>query len=201
MESGSYAASPNNSATNAACPDRVTLGYPPHSPLPDHEPLVLPSSYQHWYDGKTSVTLPDGRQYTPCAQCFLKFNPDAFIAPILTTANGTHQVDLYWMGNQAINYGAMHGPGRNNIDLTLTRDFRVTERFSASFMANVTNALNHTQFRPGSYNMALGSAQVTDIPAVGIKAGESQATTTSYGSHNMITFDPRQMILELRLRF
>ena len=49
--------------------------------------------------------------------------------------------------------------------------------------------------------MALGSAQVTDIPAVGIKAGESQATTTSYGSHNMITFDPRQMILELRLRF
>jgi hypothetical protein len=103
------------------------------------QPLALCTNFARILS--VPVTLPDGRQYTPCAQCFLKFNPDAFVAPILTTANGTQQVDLYWMGNQAINYGAMRGPGRNNIDLTLTRDFRVTERFSASFMANVTNAL------------------------------------------------------------
>jgi hypothetical protein len=165
------------------------------------EPLVLPASYQHWYDGKTTVTLPDGRQYTPCAQCFLKFNPDAFMSPVATLANGSHQADLYWTGNAAIDYGAMRGPGRNNVDLTLTRDFSIRDRYGLSFMASATNAFNHTQFLPGSYTMALGSVQVTSIPAQGIVAGESQATTTGYGTHNLNTFSPRQMILEMRLRF
>jgi len=68
-------------------------------------------------------------------------------------------------------------------------------------MANVTNAFNHTQFLPGSYNMNLGSVQVSDMPAEGIVAGEAQATTTSFGTHNLTTFAPRQMILEMRLRF
>ncbi len=166
-----------------------------------NEPLVLPQNLQGWYNGTTTITLPDGRQYTPCAQCFLKFNPDAFIAETLTTANGTHQANLYWVGNSAINYGAMRGPGRNNVDLTLARDFRISEIYACSFMANVTNAFNHTQFLPGTYNMNLGSVQVTDVPATGIKAGEAQATTTSFGAHNLNTFAPRQMVLELRVRF
>jgi len=95
----------------------------------------------------------------------------------------------------------MRGPGRNNVDLTLTRDFRIRDRYGLSFMASATNAFNHTQFLPGSYTMALGSVQVTSVPAQGIVAGESQATTTGYGTHNLNTFSPRQMILEMRLRF
>jgi hypothetical protein len=165
-----------------------------------NEPLVLPQSYQKWYDGKTSITLPDGRQYTPCAQCFLTYNPDAFVGQTLTTANGGHQTDLYWVGNAAIDYGDMRGPGRSNVDLTLSRDFRIHERYTVSFMANVTNAFNHTQFRTGSYNMALGGIQVTDVPAQGLLAGEGQSAAT-YGTHNMNTFDPRQMIMEMRIRF
>jgi hypothetical protein len=165
-----------------------------------NEPLVLPSSYQKWYDGKTSITLPDGRIYTPCAQCFLKYNPDAFDGQTLTTANGGHQSDLYWVGTAAVDYGDMRGPGRNNVDFTLTRDFRVREKYTLSFMANVTNALNHTQFRTGSFNMALGGIQVTDVPAQGLVAGQGQSAAT-YGSHNMNTFDPRQMIVEMRVRF
>jgi hypothetical protein len=170
------------------------------NPAPN-EPLVLPQNLQGWYNGKTTITLPDGRQYVPCAQCYLKFNPDAFIGETLTTSTGAHQANLYWVGNAAINYAAMRGPGRNNLDFTLMRDFRLGEKYSLSFMANVTNAFNHTQFRPGSYNMNLGAVQVSDIPAQGIVAGEAQATTTSYGAHNLSTFDPRQMILEMRLRF
>jgi trimeric autotransporter adhesin len=165
-----------------------------------NEPLVLPSQYQKWYDGKTSITLPDGRIYTPCAQCFLKYNPDAFFGQVLTTANGGRQSDLYWVGNAAVDYGDMRGPGRNNLDFTLTRDFRVREKYSVSIMANVTNALNHTQFRTGSFNMALGGIQVTDSPAQGLVAGEGQSAAT-YGSHSLNTFDPRQMILEMRVRF
>jgi hypothetical protein len=164
------------------------------------EPLTVPSNLQKWYDGKTSITLPDGRQYTPCAQCFLVYNPDAFLGQTLTTANGGHQSDLYWTGNAAIDYGQMRGPGRNNVDLTLTRDFRVHEKYTVSFMANVTNAFNHTQFRTGSYNMGLGGTQVSDVPAQGLLAGEGQSAAT-YGSHNLNTFDPRQMILEMRVKF
>jgi len=164
------------------------------------EPLLLPSSYQKWYDGKTSITLPDGRIYTPCAQCFLKYNPDAFSGQVLTTANGGRQTDLYWVGNAAIDYGDMRGPGRSNVDVTLSRDFRVHEKYVIAFMANVTNVFNHTQFRTGSFNMGLGGIQVTDVPAQGLIAGFGQSAA-SYGTHNLNTFDPRQMILEMRVRF
>jgi hypothetical protein len=174
-------------------------GRPDRNTAPN-EPLVLPQNLQGWYNGKTSVTLPDGRTYTPCAQCYLKYNPDAFVGETLTTANGGHQANVYWWGTNAIDYGNLRGPGRNNLDLTLSRDFRIRERYNLSFMANVTNALNHTQFRPGSYSMGLGNIQVTDIAAQGVTAGESQNAST-YGSHNMNTFDPRQIILETRLRF
>jgi hypothetical protein len=172
----------------------------PDRNMAPNEPLVLPDNLQGWYNGKTSVTLPDGRIYTPCSQCYLKYNPDAFIGETLTTANGGHQSNVYWFGTNAIDYGNLRGPGRNNVDLTLMRDFRIRERYTLSFSANVTNALNHTQFRPGTFNMALGAINVNAIPAQGVTAGEGQSAST-FGTHNMVTFDPRQVILELRMRF
>jgi len=60
--------------------------------------------------------------------------------------------------------------------------------------------LNHTQFRSGSFNMALGSISTTANAAQGLLAGEGQSAA-SYGSHSMATFDPRQMIMEMRVRF
>ena len=165
-----------------------------------NEPLVLPQKYWGWYNGVTSITLPDGRQYTPCAQCYLKYNPDAFAGQVLTEANGTNQANLYWLGNAAIDYGQLRGPGRNNFDFSLSRDFRIMERYVLSFHANVTNVLNHTQFLPGSFNMALGGIQTTANPAQGLLPGEPQSAST-FGTHNMLTFDPRQMIMEMRFRF
>ena len=165
-----------------------------------NEPLVLPKNLQGWYNGTTTITLPDGRQYTPCNQCYLEFNPDAFRGETLTEANGTNQVNLYWTGNQAIDYGQLRGPGRNNFDISLLRDFAIKERYVVSFSAKVSNALNHTQFLPGSFNMALGSMQTTAVPAQGLLPGFGQSAAT-YGSHSMLTFDPRQMILEMRFRF
>ncbi len=172
----------------------------PNLNVAPNEPLVLPKNLQRWYNGTTTITLPDGRQYTPCAQCFLKFNPDAFTGQVLTEANGSRQADLYWTGTAAIDYGQLRGPGRSNFDISLARDFRIMEKYSLSFHANVTNALNHTQFLPGSYNMALGSIQTTAVPAQGLLPGEGQSAAT-YGSHSLLTFDPRQMILEMRFRF
>jgi hypothetical protein len=48
--------------------------------------------------------------------------------------------------------------------------------------------------------MALGATQVTDVPAQGLVAGQGQSAAT-YGTHNLNTFDPRQMIMEMRIRF
>ena len=49
------------------------------------EPLILPKALQGWYNGTTKVTLPDGRIYTPTLSPILKFNPDAFSAPVEPT--------------------------------------------------------------------------------------------------------------------
>ena len=170
-----------------------------HNTAPN-EPLILPKNLQRWYDGKTTITLPDGRQYKPAAQTYLVYNPDAFVGQTLTTANGSHQADLFWWGTSAINYGEMRGPGRSNLDVTLSREFHYKERFTLALDARATNVFNHTQFRTGSFNMSLGSTQVSDIPASGVVAGETQ-NPGAYGSHNMNTFDPRQLLLEVRLRF
>ena len=53
--------------------------------LTPDQPLVLPKSLEGWYNGSASVTLPDGRKYTPCAQRYLKYNPDAFGGEVVST--------------------------------------------------------------------------------------------------------------------
>ena len=89
--------------------------------------FVLPKSYQRWYDGNTTVTLPDGRLYTPSAMTFLKYNPDAFIGDTVSTPDGSVLGPLYDMGTAAIDYSAMRAGAVNNVSLTLARDFRIKE--------------------------------------------------------------------------
>jgi len=35
------------------------------------------------------------------------------------------------------------------------KGLKIREKYTSSFMANVTNVCNHTQFLPGSHNMKL----------------------------------------------
>jgi trimeric autotransporter adhesin len=161
--------------------------------------LTLPKSLQGWYNGTTTITLPDGRKYTPCAQCYLKYNPDAFSGEVVSTPNGSSVTDIYWTGDAALNYGAIRGPGRNNVDLTLSRNFHLTERVVLSIRANVSNAFNHTQFLSNSYSTDLGGTVAVGTPALGVIAG--QGSSNSYGTHGLGTFDPRQVILEGRIQF
>jgi hypothetical protein len=46
----------------------------------------------------------------------------------------------------------------------------------------------------------IGGIQVNADPAQGLPPGVGQGAS-NYGTHNMNTFDPHQMTLELRLRF
>jgi hypothetical protein len=162
------------------------------------EPVEVPKALQHWYNGKTTVTLPDGRQYTPCAFCFLKFNPDRFQGQVVTTPSGAVVNDVYWFGTAAPSYRDIRGPGMNNWNMTIERTFVIKERLSIDFSARFTNTFNHTQFEPGgNVNSALGTTNVQSTP--GIQPG--QGLNNNFGTYGMATYDPRQMEFMLRIRF
>ena len=176
----------NNGALNGR-PDRVP-----------GQPLEVPKELQHWYNGATRVTLPDGRVIQPCNYCFLKYNPDAFQGRVLTAPNGTAITDLFWTGASAIDYGDLRGNGRWNLNASLERTFRVTERLSLDLSIQSTNTLNHTEFRP-QINGALGATNLTTSAALGQVPG--QGTSGTFGTYTTSTFDPREVLFELKIRF
>ena len=49
--------------------------------------------------------------------------------------------------------GSMIGPGPNQLDLSLTKRFTITERFSFELRATAQNALNHAQWGPPNLNI------------------------------------------------
>ncbi|MDR3717807.1 MAG: TonB-dependent receptor [Bryobacteraceae bacterium] len=155
--------------------------------------VQLPKSFQHFYDGKTAVTLPSGRVITPCDGCYLKFNPDAFAMGMATLANGTQVADPYWYGTSALTYNDVRGPGRLNTDLNLSRTFHITEKKVLDFIANVTNAWNHTELMPAS-NLNVGSANTSNYPG-------TVSNLALSGNQGTSTYEPRQIELKLRLQF
>jgi len=101
------------------------------------------------------------------------FNPSVFSAPACATGP-----DCY--GN--LGFDAIRGPGHNNFDLSLLKNFAFTERFRMEFRAEAFNAFNHTQLQ--------GNA---DTGGVSTSAGSSNfgAVTGAY--------DGRQFQLGLKL--
>lgn len=161
-------------------------------------PLEVPSALQHWYDGNTTVTLPDGRQITPTKNTFLKYYEGAFRGRVITTPNGTVAPDLYWWGTVGNTLNGLRNPGRFNIDLSLRRTFKIRERMSLEFAANATNLLNHTELS-GSYGGGLGSTNTATTPSKGLLPG--MGTTDTYGTIGVGAFDPREVGLSLKFRF
>ena len=158
-------------------------------------PLVLPESFQHFYDGVTSVTLPySGRTFIPAANTFLKWNPDAFKTRTVTTPNGSNAADIYWFGNAALNYGDLRSNPVDNVTMSFEREFKVRERYTVNVQANATNLLNHTQFQPQNFVGSLGSP-ILSGPYVGYLNGNT------YGAHGLGTLDPRLVELQARFSF
>jgi len=165
-----------------------------------NEPLLLPKIDQKWYNGTTPVTLPDGRIYTPCNYCFLKFNPDAFSQPVIAspTTSGKYLNDTYWLGDSAINYTNVRTPSINNLNFSVTRDFKLTERFTFELQGNCTNLFNHPNIQ--TYTTDLGTTELTPNNSSNIGLGYS-ASANNYGTHGLTTFDFRQIELVGRIRF
>jgi hypothetical protein len=162
------------------------------------QPVEVPAELQHWYDGKTSATLPDGRIVTPGAFTFLKWNPDRFAPPVVQFPNGTYQVDQYWWGRTSMYVGGLRTPGFYNTNLTVNRQFRMTERVAMEILAEATNAFNQTNINPNAVNAGVG-AILTPNAATNAKVGQN--SSASSGTMGTSFFEPRQVSLSLRLRF
>jgi trimeric autotransporter adhesin len=161
-------------------------------------PLEVPKELQHWYNGATRVTLPSGRIIQPSNYTFLKYNPDAFQDRVLTAPNGTIVTDLFWTGTSALDYADLRGNGRWNLNMSLERTFRVTERLSLELSIQSTNTLNHTEFRP-QINGALGATNLVSGGSLNQTPGQGQSGT--FGTFGTGTFDPREVVFELKFRF
>ena len=87
------------------------------------------------------------------------FNPAAFCAvPVI--GNGTGY------GNSGA--GIVRGPDQNNIDLSITKTFKVAERHTFEFRSEFFNALNHVQYStPGT---AFGTASFGVIGSTSVAA-------------------------------
>jgi hypothetical protein len=106
-------------------------------------------------DGNTSRQRPNyvaGQSLYAANQTINNwFNPAAFAAP----ANGT------W-GNLG-RYAAI-GPGKYEIDSSLQKRFKITERLGLNFRAAAFNVLNHPQFSlPNSTLTSSGFGRITSI--------------------------------------
>ena len=191
----------------------------PLNNLPDRvpgQPLEVPKALQHWYDGKTSVTLPDGRVITPCNGCFLKYNVDAFAARTITTAAGKLLPDNFWYGNAQPSYDDLRSDPRWNVNLTLEKNFKIGERYNLSLAAQATNLFNHTQFRP-NINTQFGPTFLAPT-AASAKVGQLQdfanGTTNTWGAYQLpinnasgnnaggqAIYDPRQVEIVAHFTF
>jgi hypothetical protein len=163
--------------------------------------LEVPKELQRWYDGKTTVVLPSGRAITPGANTFLKYNADAFQGAYVPNPNhpGQFMEDRYWYGTAAMTFSNIRGAGRNNWDLALRRTIAISESRTLEFSALLTNALNHTQFKADNFNLDLGSTNLNPLAPGHLAPG--QGINGSYGTHNMSTYDPRQIEIQLVFRF
>jgi hypothetical protein len=61
------------------------------------------------------------------------FNPAAFTPTASNTLGNTPR-------------DAFYGPGQNNFDISLSRNFPIKERYTFQIRADFTNAFNHPQF-------------------------------------------------------
>jgi hypothetical protein len=102
------------------------------------------------------------------------FNTEAFaVGPRGTLGNAPKDV--------------FRGPGINNWDVSLFKDFKMTEKWRAQFRCEGYNVLNHTQF--SSVNTSANFNATTLVPS-NPQLGQMTATRL-----------PRRMQLALRLTF
>jgi len=169
--------------------------------IPTGQPLVLPKSLRHWYNGTTPVTLPDGRTFTPPEFTYLYWNPDAFTSRVVQFPNGTYATDQYWYGTTPDYMGSLRMPYVKNVNFTLERSVNLTERLKLRFIAQATNLFNNSNFLPSALtdnnfgNVFTSPSSLTG----GAKIGEN--ADPGAGLLNPTMMYGREVTLSMRLIF
>ena len=164
------------------------------------QPLKVPKSDQHWYDGNTSVTLPDGRIVIPNEYSYLMWNPDAFASQMVQLPNGSYSTDQYWNGTTKMYMGALRMPYFMNTDLNISKSFKLREQFNLEILSEASNLFNRTNFWPYAVDNNFPALSVAD-PSTGSAVGENSDNNagTLYAPGN--TMFPRQVTFTARLKF
>jgi hypothetical protein len=165
--------------------------------IPTGQPLEVPKTLQHWYDGSTTVTLPDGHQVTPPNYTYLKWNPDAFTNQIVQFPNGSYGIDQYWNGTTKMYQSNLRLPAFQNTNLNITRQFTLREQYKLELLAEATNLFNHQNFLPSAVNNSYGGPILA--PTAGAAIGQNGNPSAGTLSPSMM--DPRQITATLRFTF
>jgi len=98
-------------------------------------------------------------------------------------------VPLFTYGNMGRNI--LRGPGINNWDISVMKNFKFTEAKSLQFQANFFNAFNHVQFFSPTYSEG----------AIGLGSAFGQVTSDSTGSSSPYYRGPRIIQMALKVYF
>ena len=133
------------------------------------------------FSNATSVGCPRNAQ---SLQCW--YNPAAFALPAL--APGQSVARLY--GNAG--RGILRGPAQYNVDFSIFKIFKITERLNLEFRAEAFNLFNTPQFGiPNTTTDQIGSPATSGSGAVAPLAGSISSTV----------HDPRQIQFALLFKF
>jgi len=126
-------------------------------------PITYPKTVNQWFSGNFghTVTESDGKSYTFGTMC--ETGPDCY-------------------GN--LGFNAITGPGRQNWDVSLLKNFSFTERLKLEFRVEAFNIWNHPQFEGNANLGGLGN---------NFGGGNFGQITSAY--------DPRELQLGLKLKF
>jgi hypothetical protein len=122
----------------------------------------------------------------------LNVNPAAFALPLQGTL-GNAPKDVF------------RGPGRNNFDISLFKNFRLTERIKAQFRAEAYHIVNHSQFSSEDTTIRLNNtANVVNVAATANTAaaqGQPRGQIPSTFGQFTAAGLARRMQLALRIDF
>jgi len=101
---------------------------------------------------------PDGRQW---------LNPNAY------TMNG---FNLGTIGSSGV--GICTGPGNSDVDSSLRKNFKLTERVKMQFQFDIFNVFNHPQYQASAINMTLNFNAVNSAASPEFKTASGAGTTS-----------------------
>src|SRR5262249_52809137 len=113
------------------------------------------------------------------------FNPSQSIGPLLYSPAAFAAPRGLTFGNAGRNF--LTNPHRLNFDMTLQKNFKITEGSNLEFRVEAFNIFNHTQFR--IYNANIGNTANNTINCYGGPNDSAAGGLTNVGNGNVVNID------------